>query len=85
MYIYIYICVYIFKYRWSTSLSLCFSFFLSFSLSLLSLSLSLTHFLSYRSGHFSEAQWSALKKIECLLDVILTSGDQTALQAPAWM
>ena len=30
-------------------------------------------------------QWSALKKIECLLDVILTSGDQTSLQAPAWM
>lgn len=28
-----------------------------------------------------KAQWSALKKIECLLDVILTSGDQTALQA----
>ncbi|CAK8997609.1 unnamed protein product, partial [Durusdinium trenchii] len=28
-----------------------------------------------------KVQWAALKKIECLLDVILAAGDQAAMQA----
>ena len=28
-----------------------------------------------------QVQWAALKKIECLLDVILAAGDQAAMQA----
>jgi len=30
-------------------------------------------------------QWEGLKRIECLLDVILTSGDQAGMQAGNWI